>query len=144
MSTYVLLLIAGSAGVSVALQGQAMGSMNRNVGTATAVLVTYGTGALISLFVWLFRRTGDAGAGSAIPWHGWLAGAFGLIIVGGISYAAPRLGLSRTLVVTVAAQLGAAMAIEHFGLMGATVRPVDASQIGGMLLTVAGVWLVVK
>jgi len=121
-----------------------MGSMNRNVGTATAVLVTYGTGALISLVVWLFRRTNDVGAGGGIPWHGWLAGAFGLIIVGGISYAAPRLGLSRTLVVTVAAQLGAAMAIEHFGLMGATVRPVNMPQIAGMLLTIAGVWLAVK
>lgn len=138
-----LFLIAIAAGVAVALQGQVMGVVNRSVGTATAILVTYGGGAVISALIWLFRR-GPATTPNAIPWYGWSAGALGLIIVGGIGYAAPRLGLSRTLVITVAAQLGAAMVLESFGLFGASPRAIDASKLAGIALTVAGVWLVVK
>ncbi|MGZ5493363.1 MAG: DMT family transporter [Thermoanaerobaculia bacterium] len=40
--------------------------------------------------------------------------ALGLVIVGGIGFAAPRLGLSRTLVITVAAQLCAAVLIDQW------------------------------
>lgn len=36
------------AGVAVALQWQVIGSMNRTLGTATTMLVTYGSGGVIS------------------------------------------------------------------------------------------------
>ncbi|HEX8255393.1 MAG TPA: DMT family transporter [Thermoanaerobaculia bacterium] len=142
-SIVALFLIAVAAGIAVALQGQFMGVVNRSVGTATTMLVTYGGGAIISAAIWLFRRP-PAAAAESVPWYGWTAGALGLVIVGGIGYAAPRLGLSRTLVITVAAQLGAALVLESLGLFGATQRPLDASKLAGIALTVAGVWLVVK
>lgn len=143
MSTYILFAIASAAGIAVALQGQFMGSMNRSAGTATTLLVTYGSGGVISAVIWMLRRPVSPVAGG-VPWYGWLAGALGLIIVGGISYTAPRLGLARTLVITVAAQLGAALVVEALGLFGATPRPLDAGKMGGIVLTVAGVWLVVR
>jgi transporter family-2 protein len=142
-STLILLVIAIAAGVAVALQGQVMGAMNRSAGTATTMFVTYGAGGVLSALLWLFRRSPSA-TSSSIPWYGWSAGALGLMIVGGISYAAPRLGLSRTLVITVAAQLGAALLIESLGLFGAEAKSLDASKLAGIALTITGVWLVVK
>ena len=138
-----LFLIATLAGVAVALQGQFMGAMNRHLGTAATMLVTYGSGAVVAALLWMSRRSSLTGA-KDVPWYGWSAGLLGLIIVGGIGYAAPRLGLSRTLVITVAAQLAAALLLEHFGLAGATARPADAGKLLGVCLTVAGVWLVVR
>ena len=38
--TLVVMLIAIAAGIAVALQGQFMGIMNRNAGTATSVFAT--------------------------------------------------------------------------------------------------------
>lgn len=142
-NSYGYFLIATLAGVAVALQGQFMGAMNRHVGTATTMLITYGSGAILSALLWIAVRS-RATDTSAVPWYAWSAGALGLIIVGGIGYAAPRFGLSRTLVITVAAQLIAAMLIEHFGLAGATARRVDPTKLAGVCLTVAGVWLAVK
>ncbi|HET7433076.1 MAG TPA: DMT family transporter [Thermoanaerobaculia bacterium] len=136
-----VLLVAVAAGVAVALQGQAMGAMNRSAGTATTTFVTYGSGALIACVIWLLRRTPST---APLPWYGWTAGALGLVIVGGIAHAAPRIGLSRTLVITVAAQLLAALAIETFGWMGSSARPIDAGKLAGIALTIAGVWLVVR
>lgn len=130
----ILLLIAIVAGVAVAIQGQFMGTMDRIAGTATSVFITYGLGALIAAAIWLVRG-GPVPAIRQIPWYAWSAGAFGLVIVGGIGYAAPRLGLARTLVITVAAQLIMAMVLD---------RTFDARRAAGLALTIAGVWLVVK
>ncbi len=131
---FLLLLIAVVAGIAVAIQGQLMGTMDRLAGTATSVFITYGLGALLAAAIWLVRGRPVAHL-REIPWYAWSAGAFGLVIVGGIGYAAPRLGLARTLVITVAAQLLMAMVLD---------RTFDARRVAGLALTIAGVWLVVK
>lgn len=137
-----LLLIATLAGIAVALQGQAMGALNRGAGTAAAIALTYGSGGVLAVLYWLVRR--PARVETSTLGYGVLAGILGLVIVGGIGYAAPRLGLSRTLVLTVAAQLIAALMIETLGLFGSVPRTVDTAKVAGIALTIAGVWLVVK
>ena len=138
-----LIAIAVAAGIAVALQGQFMGSMDKAAGTTTSMFVTYGLGALLAAAIWMFHRQ-PAVASRPIPWYGWLAGPLGLVIVGGIGFVAPRLGLARTLILTVAAQLVAAMIIDHLGAFGATPRSFDMTRALGLALTVGGVWLVVK
>ncbi len=34
--------------------------------------------------------------------------------------------------------------LDHFGLLGATVRPLDAPRIFGLAVVMLGVWLTVK
>ena len=128
-----LILIAIVAGVAVALQGHVMGNTDRTAGTAVSVFVTYGVGGLLALLFWLTRGA-PTEAMRRLPWTSWTAGALGLTIVAAIGYAAPRLGLGRTLVLTVAAQLLAAMLLE---------QTFDVRRIAGFALTVGGVWLVV-
>lgn len=144
MTNLYLLLIATAAGIAVALQGQTMGALNRSAGTAATTLVTYGSGAVIAAAYWLLRREPVSSLAAPVTWYGVIAGILGLIIVGGIGYAAPRLGLTRTLVITVAAQLGAALVIESLGMFGSDPRPFDMSKVTGVVLTIAGVWLVVR
>ena len=139
----VLFAVAVIAGFAVALQGQFMGAMDRAAGTATSVFITYGVGGMLAAVVYLVSRPRVA-AIRDIPRFAWFAGVLGLVIVGGISYAGPRLGLSRVLVITVTAQLLAAALIDHFGLFGAQPRPIDTSRIAGLAATIVGVWLVVK
>lgn len=144
MSTFILLIaIAVCVGIAVAFQGHFMGAMDRTAGTATSVLVTYGVGGVLAAMIWLAAR-GPSVTGRHVPWYGWLAGPLGLVIVGGIGFAAPRLGLARTLVITVAAQMIAALIIDHFGAFGGMPRTFDGMRAAGLLLTVAGVWLIVK
>ncbi|HEX7706404.1 MAG TPA: DMT family transporter [Thermoanaerobaculia bacterium] len=142
-SSIALLVIAAIAGIAVALQGQFMGVIDRTAGTRTSVFITYGMGAMIAALLWLPRRT-SLETIRQIPPYAWSAGALGLIIVGGIGYAAPRLGLASTLVVTIAAQLVAALIIDHLGLFTAQQRPIDVARALGLFLTVLGAWLVVR
>lgn len=129
-----LLLLATLAGIAVAVQGKLMGTIDRAAGTAASMLVTYGLGAIAAALIWLTRGRPVAGL-REVPWYAWSAGLFGLVIVGGIGYAAPRLGLARTLVITVAAQLVMALILD---------RTLDARRLAGVAVTIAGVWLVVK
>lgn len=138
-----LIVIAIAAGVSVALQGQFMGQVNRNVGTLVSMFATYAVGGTIASLLFLFTRQ-PFSALRSIRAYEWSAGLLGLVIVGGIGYVAPRLGLSRTLVITVAAQLAAAVVIDHFGLFGTMTRAVDGVRVAGLALIIGGVWLVVK
>jgi bacterial/archaeal transporter family-2 protein len=142
-ATLLLILIAAAAGVAVALQGQFMASMDRTAGTATSVLITYGVGALFALSIWLTRRP-SAEVVRAVPVYSWFAGLLGLVIVGGVGYAAPRLGLSRTLVITIAAQVLTALIIEHFGFFDSLPRRFAMDRAFGLLLLIGGVWLVLK
>ena len=130
----ILILIAAAAGVAVALQGQVMGAADRAAGTATSVFVTYGVGGVLAALYWLARGP-SLDHLRRVPWLSWTAGALGLVIVGSIGYAAPRLGLARTLVITVAAQLLAAALLE---------QTLDLRRAAGLALTIAGVWLTVK
>ena len=57
------------------------------------------------------------------------------MIVGGIGYTAPRLGLARTLVITIAAQLLVALVLD---------RAFDSTRAAGLVLTAGGVWLLVR
>jgi transporter family-2 protein len=132
--TLALILIAVVAGVAVALQGFVMGAMDRTAGSASSVFITYGIGGLLAFLFWLTRGAPLEGI-RRVPWYSWTAGALGLLIVGGIGYAAPRLGLAKTLVITVAAQLVAAMLLE---------QTFDLRRVAGVGLTIAGVWIVVK
>jgi transporter family-2 protein len=68
----------------------------------------------------------------------------GLIIVGCIGYATPRLGLAVTLTIAVAAQFMIAAIVHHFGLLGADPEPMDLSRLGGMAAVLIGVWLIVR
>lgn len=141
--TILLIAIAAIAGIAVALQAQFMGIMDRTAGSVTSVFITYGTGAIGAVIVYLARRPPLAPI-RQIPGYAWLAGALGLVIVGALGYAAPRLGLARAIVVVVAAQLLAALVIDHFGLFTAAQRPVDPSRALGFALTIAGVWLTMR
>jgi transporter family-2 protein len=138
-----LLAIAAAAGVAVALQGQFLGALNRAAGSVTSIFITYGIGGAVAAILWLMRGESTVRL-RQIPWYAWSAGILGLAIVGGIGFAAPRLGLSRTLVVSIAAQLVSAILIDRFALFGAAPHPFDAGRAVGVCLTIAGVWLVVR
>lgn len=137
------ILIAIAAGIAVAIQAQLMGAINRSAGTAASTFITYGVGGIVAAVIYLASRVPAANI-RQIPWYSWTAGVYGLVIVAGIGYAAPRIGLARTLVITVAAQLLAAAVIDHLGLLAAVQRPIDPLRAAGLLLTVAGVWLVAR
>ena len=137
-----LILIAALGGVAVSLQAQFMGLIDKRVGTLESMFITYGIGGLLIALMMLFQREHNlAAAWDALPWYTWSSGLFGLVIVGTIGFSTPRLGLVTALAIIVGAQFATGAVIDHFGLFGADVRPLDLARVAGLGLILVGVWL---
>ena len=73
-----------------------------------------------------------------------MLGALGLVIIGSISYTVPRLGLAAAFTILVATQFIAGALLDHFGLLGAEVRPLDLSRSLGIVVLLLGTWLIIR
>ena len=137
------LMIVG--GVAVTVQGQFMGIMDTRMGSREGMFITYASGGILATLIMFFAGSGHLKAWSSVPWYVLsTAGALGLFVVGAMGYSAPRLGLAKSLTIMVAAQLLAALLFDHLGLFGATVRTLNVSRLGGLVLMIVGVWLVLR
>ncbi|HSO18261.1 MAG TPA: DMT family transporter [Desulfosarcina sp.] len=139
-----LIAVAAVGGIAVTLQAQFMGLMDRQIGTLESVFITYGSGGLLAGLAMLALRGGNLVAWQAVPWYALTAGALGLVIVGSIGYGTARMGLVAAMTVIVAAQFIAGALLDHFGLLGAPLRPLTAVRLTGVVCMLLGTWLVVR
>jgi transporter family-2 protein len=139
-----LVAVAAIGGVAVGLQAQFMGLMDKAMGTLESVFVTYAGGGTLIAIVMLVHGGKNLTAWRAVPWYALTAGGMGLIIVGTIAYTVPRLGLVVALTILVASQFLMGAALDHFGLMGAPLRPLDLSRLLGVAVVFVGIWLIMR
>ena len=140
----ILLGIAVVTGVAVTLQSNFMGVMTHLMGARESVFITYGSGGLLISLLLLASGGGNLAAWRTVPTYTFTAGILGLIIVGALGYATARYGLVVTFAVVLVAQYGSAALIDHFGWLGATVRPVDGVRLLGIALLLIGAWLTMR
>jgi len=109
-----------------------------------SVFIVHLGGLFLASVILLFMRGGKIGAWQSIPWYALCAGFIGVVIVGAISYAVPRLGLATALTLSVIAQLVLGALLAHFGLFGVIQRPLDLSRVAGILILFIGTWLIIR
>ena len=126
------------------VQSQFLGELEQAMGVLEGVLITYGSGALLVALVMLFLRGGNLDRWQSIPPHVYLSGVAGLVIVGTLSYTVPRLGLVVAFTLFIATQLTFSAAMDHFGWLGAEVRPLTLTKVVGIVVLMVGIWLVIK
>ncbi|PWE18317.1 hypothetical protein DDZ18_01545 [Marinicauda salina] len=152
MNANLLLPIAltAFAGAAVALQPAFNGQLAVILGSPLrAALVNFLAGASVMAAVVLvggLRNGFPAGETLAkVPPHLWIAGgALGAMFVSTATWAAPKVGAGAFFATLIAAQLVAALALDHFGLIGLDERPANLVRVAGVALLVAGAWLVVR
>jgi transporter family-2 protein len=139
-----LIIIAAIGGIAVTLQAQFMGIMDRSLGTLESMFITYGSGGLLIGIAMLVNRGGNLSAWGGVPWYALTSGLLGLVIVGTIGYSTPRLGLVTALTILVASQFILGALLDHFGILGAELRPLDLHRLAGIGVMLVGVWLVIR
>src|SRR5690606_24073006 len=80
---------------------------------------------------------------SSFPAWIWAGGVIGASMVLAAPVLVPRLGAGALFCLIVLGQVLGAMALDHFGVLGAQ-RPVDMARVAGALLVVVGAALVVR
>ncbi|MCU0559943.1 MAG: DMT family transporter [Desulfobacterales bacterium] len=144
MRLYWLAGIVAAGGVATALQAHFMGLLDRRIGTLESVFITYFSGGLLIGVIMLVQRGGNLGAGEAAPWYAYTSGVLGLIIVGTLGFSTPRLGLVAAFTVFIVAQVLMGVLIDHFGLIGADPRPLTPARAAGVVVVLAGLWLILR
>ena len=144
MNLQLLAAISAVGGVATALQAHLMGLLDKRLGTLESVFITYFGGGILIGLIMLVQRGGNLTAGAALPWFAYTSGALGLVIVGTLAYSTPRLGLVAAFTIFVSAQFAMGALVDHFGWMGAAVRPLTTSRLAGMAVVLIGVWLIIR
>ncbi len=141
---YFTLFVALLAGILTVVQSQLMGFMDKNMGTFESVLITYGGGGLAIALIFLLRGELQLPGWQDVPWYAFTAGLCGLLIVGSLGYSVSRLGAVVAFTLFTCAQFSFALAVDHFGLLGAEVRPLNVSRLVGVGVLLLGTWLVIR
>ena len=144
METILLIILIGLAGgVAVGLQSPMASMITQRLGLFESVFIVHIGGALIALIPLIFYGS-RLREWRSVPWYVLGAGVFGLIVIASISYMIPRVGVAASITTIVAGQLLVGTILDHYGLLGAAVKPLDVTRILGLGVVLMGVWLTVK
>jgi len=143
-SILLIILIGLAGGVAVGIQSPLASMISQRLGLFESVFIVHLGGAVVALIPLLIYGGGKLGQWRSLPWYALGAGIFGLIVIGAISYTIPRVGVAAAITTIVAGQLLVGTILDHFGLLGAAEKSLDATRIIGLVVVLAGVWLTVK
>jgi transporter family-2 protein len=138
---FMLIWLAIVAGCASALQGATNGALSGRLGLSNAVLINAFVVTLGASALWIVLPRGPSISAAAIPWFLFLGGLYGLVIIAGAAFAFPRLGAGPTTALMVAAQLCAALILDHLGLPSGKIAVTPIRVVGACFL-IAGALLV--
>ncbi len=146
MHPTILFAIVGAllSGCLVALQAPTNAMLSRGVGSpVNAALISFavGTAALV-VVAWALGVRPSGGAVRALPWSAWAGGLYGAVFVSMAAFAAPRLGVTFFLTISIAGQLLMALLLDRIGAFGVPRVEISATRVAGVALVLAGALLV--
>ena len=107
-----------------------------------ATLVSFVIGTVAVLAICLVHRPGWwQVTGERPPWWAFCGGLLGVVYIATSVVVAPRLGVGYSLALIIAGQVLISMLIDHYGLLGSPMNPINWPKALGSLLVVAGVAL---
>ncbi len=78
------------------------------------------------------------------PGYAWLGGMVGAFYIISTIVASPKIGLALFLALVIGGQLVMSVIVDHYGLLGAVVKPITWLKGIGLLLVFGGIFLLKK
>jgi bacterial/archaeal transporter family-2 protein len=145
LSALLPVFLAIAAGIGLVIQQAVNASLRTALqSSAWTAFTSYGVGwvCMVLLILALRDPVPAANLVTRVPWWAWGGGALGSVfIVLGI-FLVPQIGAATFFTLVIAGQMLASVAFDHFGWLGLTQRPVDASRLIGVALLIGGVVLI--
>lgn len=144
MNSIVLYLLMICGGIAIALQPSINARLAQKVGLLQSSCISFAVGTLALLLTALVVGRGSfRGIGGASAWEltGGLLGAFFVTMA---IFVVPRIGTAAAMAAIIGAQLTTGLLLDHFGLLGGRQIPLDSGRLLGIVLLLAGGWLVFR
>lgn len=110
-----------------------------------AASVSFVVGAIaLLLYTFVFHIWGTSVSSVAMrtPWYLWIGGLLGAVYLTATIILAPLLGAATMIGLIVAGQMLASITLDHFGLVGFPVHPINFWRGLGAILLICGVALI--
>jgi transporter family-2 protein len=138
-------LLTAIVGGILALQAPINAGLGRATGSITAALVSFTIGTLV--LVGVVAVSGEAGGlGSTfdVRWYYLLGGVLGAAYVTTALITVRTIGAGGVAAATITGQLVVSVIIDRLGVLGLEKAPLSASRVAGVVLLMAGTYLVVR
>ena len=138
-------LLTASVGGLIALQPAINAGLGRATGTLPAALVSFAVGTLLlALIVALVGQAGGLSSTFDVRWYYLIGGVLGAGYVTVALIAVSSIGAGGVAAATITGQLTAAVVIDRLGILGLEQTSFSAARIAGVVLLLAGTFLVVR
>jgi len=139
-------LIAALVGAGLTVQVGMNATMRLAIGSPMlAAIVNFVVGlAGLAIVALASGARWTPGSAATVPAWAWFGGLLGAAYVASTTVLGPRLGAATLLALTLAGQMAAALAVDHYGVIGFPQSPLTASRLVGAALLVAGVLLIMR
>lgn len=144
MRFFALFAIGLIAGSMITIQSVLNSALGRKTGNFGSVFIlTIVSIIVLLLLMALFPTTANfrdlPGVGE---WYLYLGGILGVVILAAPIFLIPRIGATSTLTALVLGQLFLALIIDHFGLFNFPKIEINLVRVIGLILLVAGAFLI--
>ena len=143
-SLFIIIFVGLIGGIAIGLQSPMSSILGNKLGLMEGAFIVHFSGAVAASIPLLIWSGGNLAKWRDVPWYTLGAGAFGLIVVSALSFIIPKVGVAPALILLVLGQLVVGAVLDHYGLLGAEIRPLTYQRLMGLLVVMAGVWLTVR
>lgn len=137
------LLLAALAGATMAVQGTLNASLSKVVGLLEATLIVMIIGALTTLLALypLGLGKGNVFKLGTAPWYTLGGGVLIVLITYGVAASIPKVGVANATTAIVAAQVAAALLIDHCGFFGVEALSFTWWKAAGLVFLATGTYI---
>jgi bacterial/archaeal transporter family-2 protein len=138
-------LLTAGVGVLVALQAPINAGLGKETGSFPAALVSFliGTALLLAIVV-VSGKAGGIGGVADVSWYYLLGGVLGAAYVTTVLVTVNTIGAGGVAAATITGQLVASVAMDRMGVLGLDEVALTPERILGVVLLLAGTYLIVR
>ncbi len=138
-------LIMAVVGGCIALQAPINAGLGRSTGSFAAATISFAVGTvLLAAIVTVSGKASGLGEVSHVEWYYLLGGALGAAYVFSALVLVSQIGAGAVAAATVTGQLTTSVVLDQIGFLGLEQQPITATRVVGVLLLLAGTYLIVR
>ena len=138
-------LIMAVVGGFIALQAPINAGLGKATGNFAAAAISFAIGTvLLAAIVAVSGKTGGIGKVAHVEWYYLLGGALGAAYVFSALVLVTEIGAGPVAAATVTGQLITSVILDRLGVLGLDQEPITPATVLGVILLLAGTYLVVR